>query len=293
MDALKKAAAKYAGRFGAQALMGEARALYDACVRVGTRWEQLGPVTQSVWLDKALLKLSGVECWWSINPDGALIIHKAASGPGIRAATQEYLKMDINKKVADQLDAISEAFSALSATFRSGSGSGESGGGDEAPTKPVRGSRTKPAATTPAKKAKADAVELTQDDVRDALRELVELRGKEVMVQALESVGAGKLADVDESQYQELMDNINELKEEPAEAPAPAKGKRTPTKKPAGPTLDDVTEAAKALIAADKPAYLKLTKKLGKPSDMEEDDYADAITAYEEAMPEADEDSLL
>jgi hypothetical protein len=63
--------------------------------------------------------------------------------------------------------------------------------------------------------------------------------------------------------------------------------------KKAGPTLDDVTEAAKALIDADKPAYLKITKKLGKPSEMDESVYAQAIAAYQEAMPEAGDDDLL
>ena len=53
-----------------------------------------------------------------------------------------------------------------------------------------------------------------------------------------------------------------------------------------------MTEAAKALIEADKPAYVKLTKKLGKPSEMDESDYAAAIEAYTEAMP-ADDDALL
>jgi hypothetical protein len=193
------------------------------------------------------------------------------------------------KAIAEQLDIISEAFTKLSGTFRGDAGSATGGSADGKAAKPVRGS--KPAA--PAKKVEPDAVELTQDDVRDALRELVELRGKEVMVQALESVGAGKLADVDESQYQELLDKVNELKEEPAEAPAPVKGKKAPAKKPAGPTLDEVTEAAKALIEADKPAFVKLSKKLGKPSEMDEADYADAIAQYEAAMPAADEEDDL
>lgn len=210
--------------------------------------------------------------------------------------------MSINsKKVAEQLDAISEAFMALAGTFRAGSGSDEDSSGDGEAAKPVRG--TKPAAKSASKPAakKAQAVEeseLTIDDVRTKLKELVEAKGKEKMVEALESVGAGKLADVDESQYQELVDKAQEFIDEEEEADpvpakkAPAKGKA----KKAGPTLDEVNEAAKALIAADKPAYLKLSKKLGKPSEMDEDDYAAAIAAYEAAMPEEageDDDGLL
>jgi hypothetical protein len=110
------------------------------------------------------------------------------------------------------------------------------------------------------------------------------------MVEALESVGAGKLADVDESQYQELIDAAQAMideEESPAKKPAAKK-----SAKKAGPSLDEVNEAAKALITADKPAYLKITKKLGKPSEMEEGDYAAAIESYTEAMP-AEEDDLL
>ena len=197
--------------------------------------------------------------------------------------------MSINsKKVAEQLDIISEAFMALAGTFRSGSSSDEDGAGDGEVAKPVRSSKS--AASKPAaKKAQAEQDELSIDDVRTKLKELVEAKGKEKMVEALESVGAGKLADVDESQYQELVDKAQEFIDKEDEAPAKKPAAKKTAKK-AGPTLDDVNEAAKALIAADKPAYLKLSKKLGKPSEMEEDDYATAIAAYEQAMPEGSED---
>ena len=196
--------------------------------------------------------------------------------------------MSINsKKVAEQLDIISEAFMALAGTFRSGGSADQADDGDEQVAKPVRGSKSapKPAAKPAAKKAQAEQDELSIDDVRTKLKELVEAKGKEKMVEALESVGAGKLADVDESQYQELVDKAQEFIDEEDEAPA-KKAPAKKTAKKAGPTLDDVNEAAKALIAVDKPAYLKLSKKLGKPSEMEEDDYAAAIAAYEQAMPE-------
>lgn len=202
--------------------------------------------------------------------------------------------MSLNhKQVAAQLDAISEAFMALAGTFRSECSDGQDNGGDEPPAKPVRGG--KPAAKSAAKPVakKAEAVEesdLSIDEVRAKLKELVETKGKDKMVEALESVGAGKLADVDESQYQDLVDKAQEFIDEEDESPA----KKPPAKKTAkkaGPTLDEVNEAAKALIQADKPAYLKLSKKLGKPSEMDEADYAEAISAYEGAMPEeADEE---
>jgi hypothetical protein len=223
-----------------------------------------------------------------------MTITQAASSLGIQAVFQECMKMSINsKKVAEQLDAISEAFMALAGTFRSGGIGGEGSSVDGEAEKPVRPSKSavKPATSRPtAKKAQTvDDSDLTIDDVRTKLKELVEAKGKEKMVEALASVGAGKLADVDESQYQELVDKaqefIDEEDEAPAKKPAPKGNAKT-----AGPTLDEVNEAAKALIAADKPAYLKLAKKLGKPSEMEEDDYAAAIAAYEQAMPEGSED---
>lgn len=189
-----------------------------------------------------------------------------------------------SKKIALQLDIISGAFMVLAATFRSGGGEAEDSSGDGPAEKPVRG--TKPAAK---KKEEVEEQELTIDDVRTKLKELVESKGKDKMVEALESVGAGKLADVDESQYLELVGKAQEFIDEEYEPVAEKKASKSRAKK-AGPTLDDVNEAAKALIAADKPAFLKITKKLGKPSEMDEDGYAAAIAAYEQAMPEEDGD---
>jgi hypothetical protein len=249
-------------------------------------WSQLGDVTKGVWRDYAVRKLAGAKDWWSIQ---ATFI-KAVSAPGIRGAPQECLNMSLNhKKVAEQLDVISEAFTALAGTFRHGGSAGADSSVDGEAAKPVRAS--KPAAG----KSKAkEASELTIDDVRTKLKELVEAKGKEKMVEALESVGAGKLADVDESQYQELVDKAQEFIDEEDEPAPKAKPAAKKTTKKAGPTLDEVNEAAKALITADKPAYLKLTKKLGKPSEMDEADYAAAIEAYMEAMPsEEAEDDLL
>jgi len=292
MDPLHRAAMRVAQRYTASQLDQQGHALYDACPYVKPTWQQLGDVTKSVWRDKAALKLSGHPCWWSIDPDGATTITQAASSLGIQAVFQECLNMSINsKKVAEQLDTISEAFMALAGAFRSGVEGGADTDGDGEVAKPVRGpkSAAKPAASKPAA-TKAKAVEesdLTIDEVRAKLKELVEAKGKDKMVEALESVGAGKLGDVDESQYQELLDKAQEFIDEEDE---PAPKKAAPKGKKKGPSLDDVNEAAKALIAADKPAYLKLAKKLGKPSEMEEDDYAAAIAAYEQAMPEGSED---
>lgn len=289
MDALHRAAMRVSKKYTAEQLDLAGKVLYELNTRVAPSWHQIGATTRSVWRDKAALKLSGHPCWWSINPDGATTIYQAASSPGIRAALNEYFNMD-HKKIAETLDAISELFTQLSGTFRSAGSDTADSGGDGPAAKPVRGA--KPAAKSAPKAAakKAEPEELSIDEVRAKLKELVEAKGKEKMVEALESVGAGKLADVDESQYQELVEKAQEFIDEEDEPAPKAKSAVKGKAKKAGPTLDDVNEAAKALIEADKPAYLKLSKKLGKPSEMEEDDYAAAITAYEAAMPEEAED---
>lgn len=285
MDPLHRAAMRVSQRYTASQLDQQGASLYAANTLVAPTWQQLGDVTKSLWRDKAALKLSGHPCWWSINPDGAATIYQAASSPGIRAALNEYFNMN-HKKIAETLDAISELFTQLSGTFRSAGSDTADSGGDEPAAKPVRGPKSTPKPATKAAAKKAEPEELSTDEVRAKLKELVEVKGKEKMVEALESVGAGKLADVDESQYQELVEKAQEFIDEEDEPAPKAKSAVKGKAKKAGPTLDDVNEAAKALIEADKPAYLKLSKKLGKPSEMEEDDYAAAITAYEQAMPE-------
>jgi hypothetical protein len=51
------------------------------------------------------------------------------------------------------------------------------------------------------------------------------------------------------------------------------------------PTLEQVKAAATALIDADRPAYMALSAKIGKPSTMPESDYAKALAEYAAAMP--------
>ena len=190
------------------------------------------------------------------------------------------------KKLAEQFDELAEQLSAIAGTFRDAGGASKDSGDDgKAASKPAvrKGKATKV-------EADDGADELTIDAVREKLKELVDAKGKDKMVEALESVGAGKLADVDESQYQELVDKAQELiDEEDAPAKKPA-AKKTTAKGKKGPTLEQVKAAAQALIDADKPAFMKLTKKLGKPTEMDEADYAAAIEAYNEAMPDDAED---
>lgn len=197
---------------------------------------------------------------------------------------------DLNhKKLAEQFDELSALLSAIAGTFRNG-GSNTSGKSvDGESEEPVRGTKSKAKPAASKSKAKAEPEEeseLTIDEVREALKELVEVRGKEVMVQALESVGAGKLADVDESQYQELMDEVARLKEEePEEAPTPKKGKKAPAKK-AGPTADDLLEKFKELVASDRKKAKAVLAELGveKISEVEEDDIQAAMDATVAAL---------
>lgn len=269
-----------------------AERLYQLMVRVGPLWTQLGLVTRSVWIDRAVLKQAGVTDWWSIRHTTEGKLMNAACAPRFRGTIQECMNMSLNHKaIAAQLAIIGEAFLALEGSFRAASGDAGEEGGDAPAGKHVRGGKSAPAGKPATKKAQAEPADadLSIDEVREKLKELVAAKGKEKMVEALESVGAGKLADVDESQYQELVDKAQEFIDEEDE-PAPAKKPAAKKGKKAGPTIEEVTEAAKALIAADKPAYLKLTKKLGKPSEMDESDYAAAIAAYEAAMPEEADD---
>lgn len=181
---------------------------------------------------------------------------------------------------------IQEGFAALEGAFRASAGGAASAGDDgKAGGKPARKSSSK----VEAGDDDEDYSDATEDDVREALKELIASHGKEKAVEAFEAVGAAKLADVDESEYPALMKKVKELAAEDAEVAdePPAKpAKKTPAKKAKGPSLDEVTEAAKALIDADKPAYLKIVKKLGKPSEVDADAYPALLKALQEAMPE-------
>jgi hypothetical protein len=296
MDYLAAAAQRVAPVASAK-LEQAAHALYDACLSVKPAWGQLGDVTKGVWRDKARLKRAGHPRWWSHDPDGVGTLMNAVSAPRIWGALQECIHMELNhEQVAEKLDQISELFMQLAGSFRPRGGSAKGGSVDGAAAKSVRASN--PAKSKPAAKEESSDEDLSIDTVREKLKELVEAKGKEKMVEALESVGAGKLADVDESQYQELMDKAQELideEDEPEEKPVkkPAAKK---TAKAKAVTLDELTAAAKELIEADKAAFVKLSKKFGKPSECDEDQYADYLKAIQAAMPEAEgegDDDLL
>ncbi len=272
------------------AVKAEAEALYTAGTSPRPAWRQLGEVTRSVWYEYAVRKLAGVKDWWSINHtvQGILPTLSRASGV-LRHLPPGVMNMDLNnKQVAETLDEIAGLFLKLAGSFRPASGSGGSAGGN------AKAGGKKPA-TKSVEEEQAEHVELTEDDVREKLKDLAASKGRDKMIEALESVGASKLGEVDESQYNELVATIETMmadEEEEAPKPAAKKVAAKKTAKKAGPTLEQVTEAAKALIEADKAAYLKITKKLGKPSEMDESGYAAAITAYEEAMPSGEEELL-
>lgn len=296
----RAAAAQRVAPVAAAKLEQVAHALYDACPSVKPTWDQLGDVTKSVWRDSARLKLAGHPLWWSHDPDGVSTLMNAVSAPRIWGALQECLNMELNhEQVAETLDEIAGLFIKLSGSFRPARSGGKGGSVDGAAAKPVRASKPAAGKSKPApKEEEASDEDLSIDTVREKLKELVEAKGKDKMVEALESVGAGKLADVDESQYQELVDAAQAMideEDEPEEKPA---AKKAPAKKAAkakAVTLDELTAAAKELIEADKAAFVKLSKKFGKPSEADEDTYADYLKAIQAAMPEAEEgdDDLL
>lgn len=291
MDYLAAAAQRVAPVASAK-LEQAAHTLYDACPSVKPSWDQLGDVTKSVWRDRARLKLAGHPRWWSHDPDSTATLVNAVNAPRIWGVLKECLKMtkELNyATVADTLDEISVLFSKLSGSFRVGAAPEVGSVGNGKAAKPVRDAKPAAGKSKPAPKEEAEeGEELSIDTVREKLKELVEAKGKEKMVEALESVGAGKLADVDESQYQELMnaaqamiDEEDEPEEKPAKKPAAKKAAKVKAV-----TLGELTAAAKALIEADKAAFVKLSKKFGKPSECDEDQYADYLKAIQAAMPE-------
>ena len=195
-----------------------------------------------------------------------------------------------NEQVAETLDEIASLFTKLAGSFRAPAGGGKAARNDgKAAGKPAAGKRA------PTKVEEGDD-EVTVDMVREKLKELTVAKGKDKMVEALESVGAGRLADVDESQYQELIDKAQEMidAEDEAEDDAP-KAKKPAAKKAKKPavTLDQLTEAAQALMEADKPALVKLVKKYGKVSEADESVYAEYLKAIQDAMPADEDEGLL
>jgi len=190
-----------------------------------------------------------------------------------------------NKAIAEQLTIIGEAFMALSTMFLvDGDKAGKSAGASKAAAKPAAKSKSVP------------KDEPTEDDVRTALKGLMDKHGKDKMVEALATVGAGKLGDVDESQYNELLENIEGFMAAEPEAPEPEKKTRKPRAKK-GPSLDDVTAKFKELIEADKALAKKVLKDLGvaKVSELDEDQYQEAIDAVGAALEggEGEDDDLI
>lgn len=198
------------------------------------------------------------------------------------------------KKVADQFDELGALLIAIGGTFRAAASGGKGAGGDdEVGSKPAAKSAGKSSAK--GKKAAEADEELTIDTVRDKLRELVDAKGKEKMVEALESVGAGKLADVDESQYQELMDKAQELIDEEAEEEdEKPKGKaKKGGKKAKDPVdLDTLKEKAADLDKDTLRAILKKFKAKNL-SALDEDQYEDFLAAMEAAEEGEEDDDLV
>lgn len=195
------------------------------------------------------------------------------------------------KKLADQFDELAASLTAIGGTFRDAAGSG----GDKAGNGKPAGTKSRAGSPAPVETGADD--EVTEDSLRDDLRALADAKGKDVMLEALEHVGAAKLSDVDESQYADLKEKIDELAAAEEAEPEPAK--KAPAKKTAkktakkAVTLEELQEAAKELIDADKPEFLKLSKKFGKPSECDEGTYAEYLEAIKGAMPATDGDDEL
>jgi hypothetical protein len=184
-------------------------------------------------------------------------------------------------ELAAACETMSEGYLAMAGIFRTASKGGAAAGGNA-----KAGGKSKPAAD-----------DLDLDAVKEALKSLAEAKGKDKVAEALTEVGAGRLSDVDESQYEELMTKITELMEAEDEPEPAAKKTRSRSKKVVEPEvdMDSVTVKFKALLKADKPAAVKLLKKLGidKFGELDEDDIPKADKLIDAAMPEDDDNSLV
>jgi len=208
-------------------------------------------------------------------------------------------------KLAEQFDQLAELMLAISGTFRGGASDSDEAAGDAKPSRKVRAAA--PADDEPAEKParrsrKPAAVEEgaedthTEDQVRAALKELASVKGKDAMAEALASVGAGRLPDVDENDYGVLMKAVKEAMEAEEEEEKPAaKSKAKPKAKVKEIDFDDVKEKFTQLVETDKAAAKKVLKAAGvaKLSEVDTDD-ADAVAelakAIDEALENADDD---
>jgi len=131
-----------------------------------------------------------------------------------------------------------------------------------------------------------ESMELTIDDMRTALKGLMETHGKEVMANALKAVGAGRLADVDPSQYQELITLIFQAQAAPASIVSA---------KPSGPAFSEVTAVFKQLIEKDKNKAMAVLSAFDvkKVSALPEDKWQEAIDTVIGVLAEPDEEDDL
>lgn len=208
-------------------------------------------------------------------------------------------------KLAEQFDQLAELMLAISGTFRGGASDSDEAAGDAKPSRKVRAAAPADDETAekPARRSrKPAAVEEdaedthTEDQVRAALKELASVKGKDAMAEALASVGAGRLPDVDENDYGVLMKAVKEAMEAEEEEEKPAaKSKAKPKAKAKEIDFDDVKEKFTQLVEADKAAAKKVLKAAGvaKLSEVDTDD-ADAVAelakAIDEALENADDD---
>lgn len=193
------------------------------------------------------------------------------------------------KKLADQFDELAGLVVAIGGTFRAAVSGGEAGGGDEgdgdgddAAIKPARKTTRRAAATGAGKaggkaggKEAAEDGEVTEDTLRERLKELAGVKGKDAMAEVLAKLDVSRLPDVDEDDYKKLDKLITKAMEaEDEDDPKPAKGKGAKGKKPPVPDLDEIREKLTDLQDEDPALAKKVLRKAGltKLSELDEDD---------------------
>jgi hypothetical protein len=177
------------------------------------------------------------------------------------------------KKIADQLDEVAALFTALSGSFRTAAGGGEGEDGDgKAGGKPAKSAPGKGGKGKPKEEEKDD--EVTEDSLRERLKELAATKGKDAMADVLAKFDAERLPDVDEDDYAKLNDAITEAMEAEDEAEDEA------------PDFKALTKRFKKLDAKAQKAVLKAcgVKAFG---DIDEDD-EDEVKELAEALDDAE-----
>lgn len=181
--------------------------------------------------------------------------------------------------VAERFDEAAAALIAIGGTFRAAADGGKDAGDDgKAGGKPAKPAKDVKGSGGGKKGGKAAEEEVTEDSLRERLKELASTKGKDVMAEALAHVDAARLPDVDDDDYTKLNDKITELME------AEDKGGKDEED---APSMKSLKKRFKKLDAKAAKAVLKACG-VKDIDDVDEDD-EDEVKELAEALDDAEE----